>query len=66
MEILKFEWDPEKNEINKQKHGMSFETARQVFYDDFAIMFDDPEHSDEEDRFLVIGTIDSETEAVIT
>ena len=59
MEILKFEWDPEKNEINKQKHGMSFEAARQVFYDDFAIMFDDPEHSDEEDRFLVIGTIDS-------
>ena len=34
MEIINFEWDENKNEINKKKHGLSFETAREVFYDD--------------------------------
>ena len=42
MEALKFEWDSNKNEINKKKHGLSFETAKEVFYDAFAILFDDP------------------------
>ena len=55
METLKFEWDPNKNEINKKKHGLSFETAKEVFYDEFAILFDDPDHSIDEDRFLIIG-----------
>ena len=57
METLKFEWDPNKNEINKKKHGLSFETAKEVFYDEYAVLFDDPEHSDEEDRFLIIGSV---------
>ena len=57
METLKFEWDPNKNEINKKKHGLSFETAREVFYDEFAILFDDPDHSDDEERFLIIDQI---------
>ncbi len=57
MDTIRFEWDPEKNEINKKKHGLSFETAEEVFYDEYALLFDDPDHSDEEDRFLIIGEI---------
>ena len=52
---MKFEWDPAKNESNKIKHKVSFEEAKTVFYDDDAIMFDDPDHSTEEDRFLMLG-----------
>ena len=59
MEELLFEWDENKNEINKKKHGLSFETAREVFYDSAAIIFDDPDHSVGEERFLIIGTIKS-------
>ena len=55
METLSFEWDENKNEINNKKHGISFETAREVFYDDNAILFDDPDHSVGEERFLIIG-----------
>ena len=55
METLSFEWDENKNEINKKKHGISFETAQEVFYDDNAILFDDPDHSVGEERFLIIG-----------
>ncbi len=50
-----FEWDPEKNQINIKKHGISFTEASSVFFDDKAIMFDDPEHSEAEDRFLLLG-----------
>ena len=57
METLLFEWDENKNEVNKKKHGLSFETAQEVFYDDAAILFDDPEHSIGEERFLIIGMI---------
>ncbi len=53
---MDFEWDQKKNEINKIKHKVSFEEAKTVFYDDDAILFDDPDHSDENDeRFLIIG-----------
>ena len=55
MDSLTFEWDEHKNEINKRKHGISFETAREVFYDDDAVLFDDPDHSIGEERFLIIG-----------
>ena len=57
METLLFEWDENKKEVNKKKHGLSFETAQEVFYDDAAILFDDPEHSIGEERFLIIGMI---------
>ena len=50
-----FEWDPEKNQINIKKHGISFTEASSVFFDDKAIMFDDPEHSEAEDRFRLLG-----------
>ncbi len=55
MESLYFEWDEQKNEINKKKHRISFEEARSVFYDDAALVIDDPEHSEEEDRFIILG-----------
>ena len=55
MEILKFEWDENKNLINQRKHGISFDEAKTVFYDDEALVIDDPEHSEEEDRFIILG-----------
>lgn len=45
MEEIKFEWDENKNEINKAKHKISFEEAKTVFYDEAALIIDDPEHS---------------------
>lgn len=57
METINFEWDENKNEINKKKHGISFETAKEVFYDDDAVVFDDPDHSIGEERFLIIGMV---------
>lgn len=53
--MIRFEWDDNKNEINKKKHSVSFEEARTVFYDESALLIDDPEHSDEEDRFIILG-----------
>lgn len=56
METLSFEWDENKNEINKKKHGISFEEAATVFYDINGIVIPDPEHSEEEERFILLGT----------
>ena len=50
-----FERDEHKNQINQRKHGISFEEVESVFDDLAAILFDDPEHSEEEERFLIIG-----------
>ena len=50
-----FDWDENKNRINLEKHGIAFEEASTVFFDDRAILFDDPEHSIDEDRFLLLG-----------
>ena len=55
MENIKFEWDSNKNEINKKKHHVSFEEAKTVFYDEEALLIEDPEHSQEEDRFILLG-----------
>lgn len=55
MESIKFEWDDNKNEINKKKHKISFEEAKTVFYDSEALIIDDPEHSEEEERFIILG-----------
>ena len=52
---MTFEWDEAKNKINQAKHGISFEEAQSVFEDAYAILFDDPDHSEEEERFLIIG-----------
>lgn len=66
MEILKFEWDKKKNEINKKKHGLSFEEAKEVFGDENAILFDDPDHSLDEDRFLIIGSVKSSKICIVS
>ena len=53
--MLQFEWDENKNTINKIKHHISFEEAETVFYDDLALMIDDPDHSQDEERFIILG-----------
>jgi uncharacterized DUF497 family protein len=55
MNKFRFEWDKKKASSNKKKHGVSFEEARTVFYDENAIQFFDPDHSEEEDRFILLG-----------
>ena len=50
-----FEWDPGKNRSNQKKHHVSFEEAKSVFFDEGALMASDPDHSADEDRFLIIG-----------
>ena len=55
MNDIEFEWDDDKNKINSKKHGISFEDAKSVFFDDDAILFEDPDHSIGEERFLIIG-----------
>ncbi len=55
MKQLEFEWDKKKDKVNAKKHGVSFDEARTVFFDEQAIQFYDPEHSDEEDRFILLG-----------
>ncbi len=55
MQNLTFKWDSEKAAENIKNHGVSFEEAQSVFYDDFAIEFYDDEHSEWEDRFLLLG-----------
>ena len=52
---MQFEWDPEKDLENRRKHGVTFEEARSVFRDEHALMIGDPDHSEEEDRFVLVG-----------
>lgn len=53
--MLKFEWDDIKNQSNIKKHGISFEEATSVFNDDEALILTDEDHSQKEDRFILIG-----------
>ena len=55
MKYITFEWDEKKNQTNIEKHGVSFVEAKSVFYDESAIEFYDDEHSDDEERFLLLG-----------
>ena len=55
MTNLAFEWDERKNRENRQKHGVSFDEAKTVFFDDSAVEFYDDDHSEWEDRFLMLG-----------
>jgi uncharacterized protein len=52
---LSFDWDERKSLANKRKHKVSFEEAQTVFYDEEALLRDDPDHSDDEDRFILLG-----------
>ena len=56
MDHLAFEWDKKKEKANIKKHCVSFEEARTTFYDEHAMVFSDPDHSDDEDRFILLGT----------
>lgn len=53
--MIRFDWDLAKAASNLRKHGVSFEEAQSVFYDEFAIQFHDEPHSSDEDRFLMLG-----------
>ena len=55
MKELRFDWDHRKEKANIRKHGISFEEALTAFYDESAVQFYDPDHSDEEDRFILLG-----------
>lgn len=55
MNELRFEWDERKASANEKKHGVSFEEARTVFFDEYAVQFFDPDHSEDEDRFILLG-----------
>jgi uncharacterized protein len=52
---LVFEWDPEKAEANEKKHGVSFDEASSAFGDPLGRLVDDPEHSEDEERFVLFG-----------
>jgi uncharacterized DUF497 family protein len=56
--MIKFEWDTAKATSNKKKHGISFEEARSVFYDEFAVQFFDEDNYISENRFLMLGFSD--------
>jgi len=55
MSELSFEWDSSKEASNVKKHGVSFDEAKTVFYDENALVIHDPDHSLEEDRFIIMG-----------
>ena len=55
MSTLRFEWDEQKAVANFKKHGVRFEEAKSVFVDERAKLIDDPDHSEDEDRFVLLG-----------
>jgi len=55
MRDLRFEWDEDKNRENIKKHGVSFQEAQTIFLDENAMRFFDPDHSQDEDRFIMLG-----------
>lgn len=55
MSNIRFEWDAKKAAANQRKHGVTFDEARTVFFDENAKLINDPDHSDDEDRFVMLG-----------
>lgn len=55
MQDIQFEWDSAKANAKLRKHGVAFEEAETVFSDDLALLIDDPDHSGEEGRFVLLG-----------
>ena len=55
MSQIRFEWDPRKARSNKKKHGVSFEEARTVFFDEQGLLLEDPQPLQEEERFILLG-----------
>ena len=66
MAELKFQWDPRKSRTNVAKHGVSFEEAETAFFDEEALLIEDPDHSDSEDRFLLLGMSSALRELVVS
>ncbi len=58
MNKIEFEWNENKNFLNIKKHKVSFVEAKSVFYDEMALLIDDPDHSDNEERFIILGFSD--------
>lgn len=56
MSRLTFAWDPRKDATNRKKHDVSFNEAKTAFTDEFGRLIADPDHSEEEDRFILLGT----------
>ncbi len=55
MPEVRFEWDEKKHILNKRKHGVSFDEAQTIFADENGLLLDDPDHSHDEDRFILLG-----------
>ena len=55
MPEIRFEWDEKKHTLNNRRHGVSFNEAQTIFADENGLLLDDPDHSDEEDRFILLG-----------
>jgi uncharacterized DUF497 family protein len=55
MSAFRFEWDDRKAAANASKHGVTFDEARSVFFDERARLIDDPDHSNDEERFILLG-----------
>ena len=55
MREVRFEWDEKKDSLNKRKHGVAFTEAQTAFADEKGLLLDDPDHSDREDRFILLG-----------
>ena len=55
MSNIRFEWDIKKADANIKKHGISFDEARTVFFDEHARLINDPDHSEDESRFILMG-----------
>ena len=55
MDTLRFEWDERKAAVNVKKHGVSFDEAKSVFVDERAKLIADPDHNEDEDRFVLLG-----------
>jgi len=55
MAAPRFEWDPRKDAENQRKHRISFQEARTVFADEYAVLVDDPDHSTAEERYILVG-----------
>jgi uncharacterized protein len=64
MAELRFEWDLRKSRSNAEKHGVTFMEAQSAFYDEFGLLLKDSEHSEREDRFLLLG-LSSELHALV-
>ena len=55
MKDIHFDWSEANNQANVRKHGLSIEEANRVFFDEFALLLADTDHSDDEDRFVLLG-----------